>query len=370
VALLSGEFSSWPGYWSVLTGGALATLMLVLSRPGLAPTAARVVPLIVSLAIFFLLPETFIGTWLVGMRMLVFVHIFATAAFYPNVRGRSLTTMRAVSAVVAIGCLLGHGGRMFVFDREMRGLAVITKAVPPYVDIHGLVRDTDQMSKVFGGMLPQTPAWVTAANGGFLENDYGHYFQLPIQRPVGRPWLGEYRWFVARGRGGTQGRVESMVGPVRVVAEADDWWLFESTRPPLSTGGLEVVRYAQENGRLAVAGAAPGVTLRVADRVFGAGLATSAFSRIQVRARAAGHNLKGLVGIDDTAPGPTEVVFEVMTTDRKVLFQSPPLTNHQPALPFVVPIGGRTDLLLSAETTPRTGGHNIRVDWLELRVGD
>jgi hypothetical protein len=36
----------------------------------------------------------------------------------------------------------------------------------------------------------------------------------------------------------------------------------------------------------------------------------------------------------------------------------------------VVPIGGRTDLLLSAETTPRTGGHNIRIDWLELRVSD
>jgi hypothetical protein len=252
----------------------------------------------------------------------------------------------------------------------MRGLTAITDAVPPYADVRGLVRDTNQMSEVFGGMMPQTPAWVTAANGGFLENDYGHYFQLPIQRPRGRPWLGEYRWFVARGSAGMEDRVTSMVGPVQLVKKADDWWLFESKKPPASIGGLEIVRYAQEGGRLAVSGTDPPVTLRVADKVFGGGLATHPFSRIQVRARAPGHHLKGLVGIDDAAHDATEVIFSVMSTDLRVLFQSPPMANHQAPVAFTVPLDGRTDLLLSAETTPRMKGRGGQVDWLDLQVSE
>ncbi|HEY4186523.1 MAG TPA: NPCBM/NEW2 domain-containing protein [Polyangia bacterium] len=371
VALLAGELSSWPSYWPALAGGTMLVVMMLASRPALAWQVGRVLPLVLSLAIFFLLPETVIGTWLVGMRMLVFVHIFATAAFRPGVSGRSLTVMRAVTLLVVVAGLVGHGVRMRIFNQEMRGLAEISEVIPPYADVHGLVRDTNAMSEVFGGMLPQTPAWVTAANGGFLENDYGHYFQLPIQRPYGKPWVGEYRWFVARGPAGTLARVTSMVGPVRVVKQADDWWLLESTTPPITLGGLEVVRYAQDSGRLSVGHSRAGGPLQVAGQVHAEGLATHALSRIQVRVRAPGRFLKGMVGIDDSAGGTTALLFEVMDTNRKVLFQSPPVVPHQPPLPFAVPLDGRTDLVLSVELAPGLKSNdNAHADWLDLRVSD
>jgi hypothetical protein len=372
VALLSGELASWPSYYPVLAGVAFLVLMAVVSRPALVGTPARLVPLLVALALFFLLPESVTGTWLVGMRMLVFVHMFALAAFRPGVVGRGLTAMRAVTTAVVIGSLLFLGARLQIFNREMKGLTAITKAVPTYADVRPLVGETDTSSDAFSGMMTQTPAWLTAANAGFLENDSGHYFQLPIQRPLGEPWLGEYRWFVARGGADIPEKVAAKVGPVQVVERADTWWLLHSTAPPLVVGNVEIARYSQGAFLLAVGHAFSGAPLRVGGRAFASGLATHAPSRIEVRLPPAGPRLTGLVGIDDDVAGhATTIVFKVTSIDgKKVLFQSPPISTGHAAVPFSVDLQGARDLLLTADIArPATTIDNAHADWLDLKVG-
>lgn len=371
VALLSGEFASWPSYYPVLAGVAFLVLMAVISRPALVGTAARLVPLLVALALFFLLPESVTGTWLVGMRMLVFVHMFALAAFRPGVSGRRLTAMRAVTTAVVVGCLLFLGARLQIFNREMRGLTAITEAIPAYADLRPLVGETDTSSDAFSGMMTQTPAWVTAANAGFLENDSGHYFQLPIQRPLGAPWLGEYHWFVARGGADIPEKVAEKVGPVEVVKRAETWWLLHSKAPPLVVNNVEIVRYSQGAFRLSVGHAFGGGPLRVAGQVYAAGMATHAPSRIEVRLPRAGQRLTGLVGVDDDVEGhATTIVFKVTTIDgKKILFQSQPLANGHAAVPLAVPLQGATELLLTAEIAPpATTIDNAHADWLDLKV--
>jgi len=372
VSLLSGEMASWPSYYPVLGGVAFLVLMALVSRPALAGTRARLVPLLVALALFFLLPESVTGTWLVGMRMLVFVHMFALAAFRPGVTGRRLTAMRAVTTAVVVGALLFLGARLQIFNREMRGLTDIIKTIPAYADVRPLVGETDTSSDAFGGMMTQTPAWVTAANAGFLENDSGHYFQLPIQRPLGAPWLGEYRWFVARGGADVPQKVAEKVGPVEVVKRAETWWLLRSTAPPLALGNVEVARYAQGAFRLVAGHAFSGGPLRVAGQTFAAGLATHAPSRIEIRVPPSAQRLSGLVGVDDDAAGhATTLVFKVTTIDgKKVLFQSPRLATGQAAVPFSVPLQGLRDLLLTADIAPPALTiDNAHADWLNLQAG-
>jgi len=368
-AFLSGELIRTPSYTAMAVGAVLLIVMVVATRPATAGAPARLVPFVVSALLFVLLPETVAGTWLVGTRMLVFVHLFGLGAFNPGVHGRRLTGARVAIAVVAFGCLVGHGVRMAIFNRELRGLSALIAAIPPHADVRSLVISTEHDSAAFGAMMGQTPAWITAANAGFLENDSGGYFQLPIQRPRGKPWITEYRWFVARGGPGTPTRVSGSMGPVRLVEHADDWWLFESQRPPAATGGLEVVRYAQEWRSLQVGRSLDGRPLRVGGQTFTTGFGTHAFSRIQVRVRANGQTLRGRVGIDDEAGGPTELVFTIRGIDCQLLYESPPITNNQVAVPFAVPLGGRRDLILSVEISPRCKDNkNAHADWLDLKV--
>lgn len=370
-ALLSSEFSTWPSFATIAVGAGILLVMLIASRPALAAGPARLVPLIVSAIGFVTLPEMIATTWLVGMRLSMFVHVFAAGAFNPGVTGRRRTGMHVVTTLVVLGCLVGHAVRMWIFNGEMAGLTTIIATIPPHVDVRGLLTDTDNRSRVFGAVMGQTPAWVTASNRGFLENDSGGYYQIPIQRPHNKPWIPQsaYRWFVARGSSGIERRVKSLVGPVRVVERADNWWLFESERPPLSTGGLEVVRYIQEWANLEVDSSLEHRPLQVAGTSYSSGFAAHALSRIQVRVKANGSRLRGLVGVDDAASNPTELVFKIRGTDGHPLFESPPVTNRKAAVPFDVPLGGRRDLILSAEVTPRHGGNNgAHADWLALQV--
>jgi len=372
VAFLSGEFAGWASYVPAMAGTAVLIAMTLASRPVLAWSPRRLIPLGVALAHYLLLPEMIGPTWLVGMRMVMFVHAFGAAAFDPGVQGSSLRVMRGVTAGIVMACLLVHGGRLAVFNRELRGLTAVSRAVPRGVDVQEQVVDLNPNSEVFGRWaIGQVTAWVTAANGGFLSNDSGGYFQLPIRRPPGKPWVGEYHWFVSRGGNDIPIRVANRVGPVDVVAHADDWWLLTSKQPPRRLGGLEVVRYAQGWGPLALDRSLSGGPLRVAGRSFAHGLATHALSKIQVRAASVptGAHLRGAVGIDDDAGGPTELVFELREPGGKRLWSSGPLGPGHAAVPFDVALEGLTDVLLAVELSPAVpDNRNAHADWLDLRV--
>ena len=372
VSFLSGEFAGWASYWPALAGAAILIAMTLASRPALAWSSRRLIPLGVALVHYLLLPEMIGPTWLVGMRMVMFVHAFGTAAFQPGVHGRSRRVMQAVTTAIVMACLLVHGARLAVFNHELRGLTDLIEAVPRGVDVQELLVDTGPNSEVFGrGAIGQVTAWLTAANGGFLSNDSGGYFQLPIRRPPGQPWIGEYHWFVARGGSDVPLRVRSRVGDVDVVKHAWDWWLFTSKETPRALGGLQVVRYAQGWGGLMVDHALSGGPLRAAGQTFAHGLATHALSKIHVRARAAGPgaHLRGAAAIDDDAGGPTGLVFEIGEPGGKTLWTSPPLAPGHAAVPFDVPLQGRTDLLLAVRLAPTvTENRNAHADWLDLRV--
>ena len=372
VAFLSGEFAGWASYVPAMAGAGVLITMILASRPVLAWSPRRLIPLGVALAHYLLLPEMIGPTWLVGVRMVMFVHAFGAGAFDPGVQGRSLRVMRAVTAGIVMTCLLVHGGRLAVFNRELRGLTALSRVIPRGVDVQEQVVDMNPNSEVFGRWaIGQVTAWVTAANGGFLSNDSGGYFQLPIRRPPGKPWVGEYHWFVSRGGNDIPARVATRVGAVDVVAHADDWWLLASKAAPRKLGGLEVVRYAQGWGALMQDRSLSGGPLRADGRSFTQGLATHALSKIQVRASSAGAraHLRGAVAIDDDASGPTELVFEIREVSGKRLWSSGPVAPHHAAVPFDVPLQGRTDLILAVDLAPAvTENRNAHADWLDLRV--
>lgn len=375
VAFLSGEFVGWASYWPALAGAMILIVMTLVSRPVLAWSPDRLIPLGVGLAHYLLLPEMIGPTWLVGMRMVMFVHAFGAGAFDPGLPGppgRGRRVMRGVTAAIVMACLVVQGIRMAIFNHELRGLTALIDAIPRGVDVQELVVDTGPNSEAFGrGAIGQVTGWVTAANGGFLSNDSGGYFQLPIRRPPGRPWVGEYHWFVARGASDIPMRVASRVGAVDVVKHAADWWLFTSKTPPRVQGGLEVVRYAQGWGGLSVDRSLSGGALRAAGQTFTHGLATHALSKIQVRAPSVGPggHLRGAVAVDDDAGGPTELVFEILVPGGKRLWTSPPLGPGHPAVPFDVPLQGRSDAILAVEMAPKiTDNRNAHADWLDLRV--
>jgi len=372
VSFLSGEFAGWASYWPALGGAAILIAMALASRPALAWSPRRLIPLGVALLHYLLLPEMIGPTWLVGMRMVMFVHAFGTAAFEPGVQGRSRRVMHLVTGGIVMACLLVHGGRLAVFNHELRGLAEVTRAIPRGVDVQELVVETGPNSEVFGrGAIGQVTAWLTAANGGFLSNDSGGYFQLPIRRPPGRPWVGEYHWFVARGASDVPMRVHARVGAVDLVKHAGDWWLFTSKETPRQVGGLEVVRYAQGWGGLVVDRSLSGGPLRAAGQTFAHGLATHALSTIQVRPSKVGPgtHLRGAAAVDDDAGGPTQLLFEIREAGGKRLWASPPLGPGQAAVPFDIPLRGDSDLILTVELAPKvTENRNAHADWLDLRV--
>jgi len=372
VAFLSGEFAGWASYWPALGGAAILIAMTLASRPVLAWSPRRLIPLGVALLHYLLLPEMIGPTWLVGMRMVMFVHAFGAGAMDPGVRGRALRVMRIVTAGIVVACLVVLGARLAMFNRELRGLTALIRSIPRGVDVQELVVDTGPNSEIFGrGAIGQVTAWLTASNGGFLSNDSGGYFQLPIRRPPGRPWIGDYRWFVARGGGDIPGRVRGRVGDVDLVKHADDWWLFVSKTPPRKLGGLEVVRYAQGWGGLSLDRSLSGGPLRAAGQTFTHGLATHAVSTIQVRASSvtAGAHLRGAVAVDDDAGGPTELVFEVREPGGKRLWVSPPVGTGHAAVPFDVPLQGRTDVILGVELGPKVRENRYgHADWLDLRI--
>ena len=375
VAFLSGEFVGWPSYWPALAGAMILIVMTLVGRPVLAWSPNRLIPLGVGLAHYLLLPEMIGPTWLVGMRMVMFVHAFGAGAFdpgWPGAPGRARRVMRGATVAIVMACLLVQGIRLAIFNREVGGLTALIKAVPPGVEVQELVVDTGPNSEVFGrGAIGQVTAWLTAANGGFLSNDSGGYFQLPIRRPPGMPWVGEYHWFVARGASDIPMRVASRVGAVEVVEHADGWWLLTSKTGPRRLGGLEVVRYAQGLGALSVDRSLSGGVLRAAGQTFAHGLATHALSKIHVRALSAGPgvHLRGAVAVDDDAGGPTQLVFEIGVPGGKQLWKSPPLGPGHAPVPFDVPLQGRTDALLTVELAPNVpDNRNAHADWLDLRV--
>ena len=90
--------------------------------------------------------------------------------------------------------------RLGWFNRELHGLDEIMQFVEPGSDIHGLLPETGARSDAMGELqIGQTMAWITTIQGGFLHNDSGRYFQIPVQRRLDVAWPSHSRYYLTRG---------------------------------------------------------------------------------------------------------------------------------------------------------------------------
>lgn len=371
VMLLSGVFTATVESWAVVGAGAALVIATLLFKPRPVSRLERLLP--GSLAAFCLaaIPETVFATWLVGTRFLVLVHAFGLACFTPTVQGAALTRARRGLTALVIAALVATNVRLYRFNDELAGFDEVVAALPPGEDLHGYVVETGWHSDGLGPFQHgQVPAWATAQRGGFLQNDSGAYFQIPIQRRRDIGWVQSYRYVLARGAPAwTDSVVRGAQGPATPVMRAGLWALFRAEWPQLRTGDVEVVRYAQQWGALRVDRALDGTALRIAGESFAAGLASHAGGLVHVRLTRPGRALIGKLGVNDTE-GQGRVIFKILDGLRRTLLPAVEKTTGQPAHRFELPLDGRRELILSAEVAPGGSNAYAHANWVELQVVD
>jgi hypothetical protein len=372
-ALFGGAFSAAPSYLWAMVGLAVLAAMTVLARPILARNPRRWLPLLLAALGFAGLPETIHHTWLIGTRFCAFVHGFAPAAFQPTASGPGATRrMRIATVLLVLLALVVLNVRLAWFNRELHGLDEVMRSVEPGSDVYGLLPETGARSEAMGALeLGQTMAWVTAIRGGFLHNDSGRYFQIPVQRRLDVAWPSHCRYYLTRGDRDS-GRALSAArakAPVRLIRQSGEWSLFEAERPTQRTGDITVVRYGQEWGDLAVDRAVGGGALTIGGTSFATGLGTHSRSAIEIRLVRRGRAFAGKVGLDDEARGLGRARFLILGAERRQLWSSGHMKTGDPARPFSVSLGGQSgDILLVTE--PAGSNRFGHADWVELQVVD
>jgi len=367
VTLFSSAFLPFPdqGYAKIALAGVL--LFLLVARPRLRFSAARIAPFALALVAFLALPDWIASTWLVGSRLSVFVHVFAIALLVPREGDVVARQWFHVLGALTLAFLIVLNVRLAGFNREMAGLDVIARAIPRGADLETLVVRTNMDSAVFGAQqLGQTPAWITAERGGMIANDsaVSLYYQIPIKRND-VPFPTRFRYVIGHGdRRADRNVLRSATGSSTPLAVSGEWLLYE--RPGFETNDFVVIRDAQGYGTLAKDRSIGGGPLRIGNATFEHGLGAHANSFVRIRFKRAGNKLTGLCGLDANAGGPGEVIFQIRDDANHLLFQSAPANGSAPAQAFSIELRGQTELVLVASAP-----HGIayaHADWVDLRL--
>jgi hypothetical protein len=365
VSLWSGLF--WPfadlGWEHVGLAGMGAFLLA--ARPRFAFEARRWVPLLVAVVGFAVLPEMLASIWQFGNRFLVFVQALAPGVIQPRHSGRVGKVFPYVSAALVLAALALLNVRLSAHNQELYGLRQLSERVEPESDIQNVVAVFGYTGKTFGwNEVGQTPGWLTAEQGGILDNDSaGGHYHVPVQR-ADMPWITRYRYAFLKG---TSDDVEAYVRPrfdhPRLVGQVDDWFLYE--QPPLQGGDVEALRCAQAAGELRSNRAFDMGPLSIGGERFATGFGTHVPSLIRVRLLHPGSVLEGSYGIDDSGYKTVRARFRIRDNSGKVLLSSGPI-SYGPAQRFSVPVAGQRELLLEVLAEGSIiGGH---VDWADLRT--
>lgn len=365
LTLFSSPFSSYPsGGWALVSAAGIVVIAIV-ARPRLSLHGRRVVPVALSLLLFFTLPDTLADTWLTASRLSVFVHVLAPAALVPTRRGwlgRKWPHV-VLAWVVFVCCSLNV--RLYIFNEELAGLDELARYIEPGSDVRNFVPDTANASTVMGpAQLGQAPAWLTAQLGGLLDNDSAAYFQMPILRgPI--PFPGFYRYIVARGDASdVTRRLRQRRPAVRLHHQATSWLLFEE--PPPGTEDFTVVRGMQDWGQLERNRAVSGAPFSIAGRSFDRGLGTHADSVIRVHLDKPGRAFSGMYGLNDVGRAVGSATFRIRDDAGEVLLESGEIRSGEPARPFTVVLDGRTELLLEVHKVDSI--NFAHADWIDLAV--
>jgi len=367
VTLFSGPFSVFPSLsWAAISLGA-SVVLLIVTRPHWVWQTRRLLPLLLALDCFLVLPETMAATTVIASRFCVFVHAFAPAAL----EFRRTDWLRRQSARVAFGLvsagLVLFNIRLSAFNRELEGLHDLALYMEPGSDVRNLVVETFPHSEAFGPMqLGQVPAWITAEHGGIIDNDSSKYYQIPVKRNR-VPFPDRPRYLIARGNiERAASAVAAKANGARLIHESRPWFLFEDRVP--GDVDFAVVRSAQSWRELSRDQAVSGSPLSIAGVSYSRGLGTHAESFIRLRIERAGRSFTGACGIDDHGRANAKARFRIRDDSGEVLFESGDVLGGEPARRFSVILAGRKELLL--EVQPVDSIRAVHADWVDLRVQD
>jgi hypothetical protein len=368
ITLFSSSFTPMPDRdWALVAmTGVLAFLLL--ARPRLSFTLSGSVPVAVALVAFVVIPDWIASTWLVGSRCAVFVHAFAPALLAPAGDDRISKHWRGVLFGLVAAFLLLLNSRLGEFNRELAGLTELQAKIPAGSDVQTLVVVTELDSKAFGSQqLGQAPAWVTATQGGMIENDSATnlYYQIPIKRNDDFPPPQDFRFAIAHGDVGRYGSMlRSMTGAREPTKRAGKWLLYE--RPRIEGRDYRVVRWGQTYGKLRKDTAVGGSALTIAGVRYQTGLGTHARSFVRLKFQRANTTLQGACGLDDAANGPGRARFRIQDDDDRILFDSGELTRGQAAKTFSVKVPESGELFF--EVLPVGSIDFDHADWVDLEL--
>lgn len=366
VTLFSSSFSPMPDRDWAMVAMAGVLLFLLVARPRLSFSVARVTPVAVATLAFVLVPDWIASTWLVGSRCAVFIHAFAPALLLPAGDDRISRHWRGMLFALVAAFLAVLNVRLGDFNRELEGLEQVKTMIPPGSDVQTLVAATGLDSKAVGPQqLGQTPAWVTAEQGGMIENDSATnlYYQIPIKRNDEFPFPQEFRFAIAHGELARYGSfLRGVTGATQPKKRAGKWLLYE--RAPIETRDYVVVRWGQSFGKLRKDAAISGRPLSIAGKQYEHGLGTHAWSWTRLRFAREARRFEGACGLDDAASGPGHARFRIQDDRDQILFDSGDVTIGQPAKSFSIELDGRRELLL--EVLPLGSINFDHADWVDL----
>jgi hypothetical protein len=363
VSLWSGLF--WPfadARWEHLGLAGMAAF-LIAARPTLVFQWRRWIPFLVALVGFVVIPEWLASVWLVGNRWLVFVQALAPAIIQPSYSGWRGRLFPYVSAALVLASLVLLNVRLATHNREMAGMRELTKLIEPESDIQNGVGTVDHAGKEFGwNEIGQAPGFVTAAQGGILDNDSARFFHVPLSRRPG-PWITRYRYALVRGTPAQAANYAAQLDHPTLVKQKDDWYLYE--QPPLRAGDVEALRSVQGWGTLQANLAVQKDPLSIGGQRFTTGFGTHVPSLIRVRLLHPGRVFEGGFGVDDEGWKTVRGRFRIRDEKGHVLFLSEPV-GAGPVHRFSVPLDGQRVLLLEIlQEGDISGG---QMDWVDLTV--
>ena len=311
--------------WEHLGLAGMAAFLLI-ARPRLVFGFRRWIPFLVAVAGFVVIPELVADTWLVGGRWLIYVQALAPAIIQPRHSGIMGRLFPYASGALVLAALALLNVRVSVHNREMEGLRALSPLIEPESDVQNLVPAFRHKGRGFGyNEIGQTPGWVTADQGGILDNDSARFFHVPLQRRPG-PWLTRYRYIIARGEWPrVQASVDSRSEHPKLLGHKDDWYLFE--HPPLRAGDVEALRAVQGWGTLRANTSLDQAPLTIDGQRFSTGFGTHVPSLIRVRLLKPARVFEGGYGIDDEGWKTVRVRFRIRDGSGRVLFLSEPISR-------------------------------------------